>query len=327
MRLRALSSVMIVGGAVVALAACQPSKPASPPGAMLAWAYPKAPEAPLPAYPTGEIRVAGSDVVYDGDALNKGAGPPDWFPQSHPAAPQAVAKGRPGVLACAECHQIGGGGYLGTPNIAGLPAAYIVQQVREFREGRRKSWEAGRPATQEMIATAKKVTDPELEAAAAYYAALPYGPRYRVVEGDTGPAVTSNHYGWTDLAPGKPAQPLNGQVVEVAEDEARMNIADPNSGVVIYAPSGSKARGEALARSGGANGQACSACHGAGLKGSPVAPPLAGRSAAYLARQLLDIKTGTRAGPAVTQMQGPANGLSDEQIRDLAVYLASLPPA
>ena len=63
-----------------------------------------------------------------------------------------------------------------------------------------------------------------------------------------------------------------------------------------------------------------------GPVGSPVAPPLAGRSAAYLARQLLDIKTGARNGPLAAQMQGPARGLNDEEIRDLAVYAASLKP-
>lgn len=326
MRPRALSSWMIIGGAMAALAACQPAKRIPPPGASLAWAYPTAPNAPLPPYPKGELRVPGSGVVYQGEALNNGAGPPDWFPANHPPAPPSVAKGRKDVLACAECHQIEGGGYLGTPNLSGLPADYIVQQVREFREGRRKSWLAGWPNSSEMIAIARKATDEEVAAAAAYYAALPYKPRYRVVEGDTAPAHKPDHYGWFDRVPGQPPQPLNGQVIELAEDEARMLIADPNSGVVVYAPTGSIAAGAALVRSGGPGGQACTSCHGPGLKGSTIAPPLAGRSAAYLARQLLDIKTGTRGGPAVTQMQGPARGLSDAQIRDLAVYAASLTP-
>lgn len=325
MRLGAVSSMMILGGAMLCLAACQP-KPAAAPGALLGWAYPQGVKVNLPPYPAGPQHIPGSAVTYTGEALNKGAGPPDWFPASHPPAPEVVAQGRKGLMACAECHQIGGGGSLGSPNLAGLSEDYIIQQVREFREGRRTSWKANWPTNQDMIKVAKTVTDEELAAAAAYYAALPYKPRVRVVEGETAPATRPNYYGWLDLDTGKPPQPLNGQVIEVAEDWPRMLLADPNAVIVVHAPIGATARGRALAESGGGNGQACAACHGPGLKGSPVAPPLAGRSAAYLARQLLDIKTGARHGPSVSQMQGPARGLDDEEIRDLAVYAASLRP-
>ncbi len=326
MRLRALSSLMIVGGALIALAACQPAKPTSPPGAQLAWAYPKGPKAPLPPYPAGELHVPGSKVTYTGEALNNGAGPPDWFPESHPPAPQSVAKGGKDVLGCAECHRIGGDGYIGTADLAGLKADYIVQQVQEFRAGRRRSWEANRPANEEMINVARKVSDADLQAAADYYAALPRKAHIRVIEGDTAPTVHGSFFGWMEVTPGQPARPLNGQVVEIAEDWSRMLLADPNSPVVIHAPVGTLASGEALVRSGGPGGQACGSCHGPAMKGSTIAPPLAGRSAAYLARQLLDIKTGARSGPAVGQMLSPTRELSDEQIRDISVYLASLAP-
>ncbi|WP_297511966.1 c-type cytochrome [uncultured Caulobacter sp.] len=325
MRSRALSSVMILGGALIALLACQ-QQPKASPGAQLAWAYPKGPKEDLPPYPAGELHVPGSTVTYTGEALNKGGGPPDWFPQNHPPAPQIVAKGRDGVTACAECHRIGGDGYNGTTDLAGLKAEYIVQQIQEFRSGRRHSWEAGRPAVEEMIGIARKVSDADAQAAAAYFSALPRIPHTRVVEGDTAPAARGSYYGWMQPVPGQPARPLNGQVVELDADWNRALLADPNSPLVIYAPVGSTAAGEALVRSGGPNGQACSACHGPSLKGSAIAPPLAGRSAAYLARQLLDIKTGARSGPAVAQMQGPAQGLDDTQIRDIAVYAASLTP-
>lgn len=325
MRLQSCSAILIMGGAVAALAACQQPKPAAAPGALLAWAYPHGPKTPLPSYPAGELRVPGSTVTYTGEVLNKGDVQPDWFPKSHPPAPQIVDKGRDGVI-CAECHRIGGDGYMGTVDLAGLKADYIVQQVHEFRAGRRHSWEANREATGEMIKVAQRVSDADLQAAAAYYASLPRTAHVRVIEGDTAPASRPDYYGWTDRVPGQPPQPLKGQVVEVAEDEARMLLADPNSPLLVYAPTGSKARGQALVRSGGPNGQACGSCHGPALQGSTIAPPLAGRSAAYLARQLLDIKTGARGGPAVAQMQGPARDLSDEQIRDIAVYAASLTP-
>ena len=108
MRLSAVSATMILGGAVLCLAACQP-KPTAAPGALLGWAYPQGQKSNLPPYPAGPQRIPGSAVTYTGEALNKGAGPPDWFPDSHPPAPEVVAQGRKGLMACAECHQIGGG--------------------------------------------------------------------------------------------------------------------------------------------------------------------------------------------------------------------------
>jgi cytochrome c553 len=77
--------------------------------------------------------------------------------------------------------------------------------------------------------------------------------------------------------------------------------------------------------------QACAACHGATAQGNPAlgAPALAGQGAAYLERQLQHFKTGVRgADPRDTQgaqMKAMAGGLSDEDIRVLAGYLAALP--
>jgi cytochrome c553 len=53
---------------------------------------------------------------------------------------------------------------------------------------------------------------------------------------------------------------------------------------------------------------------------------LAGRSPAYLARELWDIKSGARNGAAVAQMEAPAKGLSAAQVRDVAAYIGSLDP-
>ncbi len=103
-------------------------------------------------------------------------------------------------------------------------------------------------------------------------------------------------------------------------------MSDPHVGVVVYAPPGSKARGAAVVQTGGGAGQPCRSCHGADLKGLGEAPPLAGRSAAYLARELWDIKSGARSGPAVALMQAPAKGLNAAQVRDVAAYLSSLEP-
>ncbi len=313
----------LVAGALAALTACQP-KPVTT--AELGWAYPSAPEASLPQAPPGVYRLPGSPLSVSAAELNSHT--PDWFPGDHPKPPISVSQGRkPGPEPCSNCHNYNGAGFIGVPDLAGLPAAYIVQQVHEFRAGRRKSTQANRPNVMVMTGIAKQVSEPDLAAAAAYYAGLKRPRWYRLVETTTVPKTIPDHYGWRDLDPKGGVEPIGGRIIELPEDAHRMFwMSDPHVGVVVYAPPGSVASGAAVAHSGGGAGQPCTGCHGADLRGLGEAPPLAGRSAAYLARELWDIKSGARGGPAVALMQAPAKGLSATQVRDVAAYLSSLPP-
>ncbi|MEW6727861.1 MAG: c-type cytochrome [Pseudomonadota bacterium] len=76
------------------------------------------------------------------------------------------------------------------------------------------------------------------------------------------------------------------------------------------------------APSGQTIGFTCFACHGDMGKGTATIPPLAGRSAESLYEQLIAFKTGKR--PA-TVMDRHAKGYSDEELRAVAEYFASLP--
>jgi cytochrome c553 len=77
------------------------------------------------------------------------------------------------------------------------------------------------------------------------------------------------------------------------------------------------ARGQQLAAT-------CIACHSAdGSRGLPANPILQGQHAAYLVKQLNEYKSGRRANAI---MQGMAATLSDEDIRHVSAYYASLPP-
>ena len=68
----------------------------------------------------------------------------------------------------------------------------------------------------------------------------------------------------------------------------------------------------------------CTLCHGpAGVSANPSMPSLAGQQAQYLANQIKAFKIGLRA--EVT-MYPYVQGLSDQDIADLAVYYAALPP-
>ncbi|KMO11706.1 hypothetical protein SQ03_26335 [Methylobacterium platani JCM 14648] len=66
--------------------------------------------------------------------------------------------------------------------------------------------------------------------------------------------------------------------------------------------------------------QACLACHGEAL--AEGAPPIAGHSSNYIQLQLVFFRAGRRKNEI---MQGVAEGLSDNDIRALGKYFASLP--
>lgn len=79
-------------------------------------------------------------------------------------------------------------------------------------------------------------------------------------------------------------------------------------------------RGLSLIRS-----RSCQACHGAALTGKDLVPRLSGQGEAYLASQLAAFKAGRRHDPSGA-MNGVAATLSDEDVRALASYLASIAP-
>ncbi|MGF1607394.1 MAG: c-type cytochrome [Rhodothalassiaceae bacterium] len=78
--------------------------------------------------------------------------------------------------------------------------------------------------------------------------------------------------------------------------------------------------------------QACADCHGAAAEGKPPlqAPPLAGQSPWYLARQLRLFSQGVRgfdaADTAGRMMADASTGLDAAAADDLAAYLAALSP-
>src|ERR1700722_4299145 len=105
----------------------------------LPWAYPVAPQVPPNPNPPPPDPPAlhvpnsskGQTGAQDGDRFN----PPDWHPESHAALPDVVAHGRrEDVRACALCHLPAGTGHSESSSLAGLPAKYIEQQVRDMTD-------------------------------------------------------------------------------------------------------------------------------------------------------------------------------------------------
>jgi cytochrome c553 len=92
------------------------------------------------------------------------------------------------------------------------------------------------------------------------------------------------------------------------------------AGVVVIAQ-GAMAAGNADA--GKDKAAACAACHGAdGNSAAPNFPKLAGLGEKYLAKQMNDIKAGTRP---VVEMTGQLDNLSEQDIEDVAAFFSSQP--
>jgi cytochrome c553 len=298
------------------------AKPINP----LAWAYPTAPqiEENTESSDKNIYTVPGSDLRLTRAQIEDYFDPVDWRPQDHAPMPAVVAHGTPPAdLPCADCHMPNGQGVHGAVNLAGLSADYITAQVKEFAAGNRTSFISDRPAITLMVAAAKRIDADQLKAAATYYASLRFRPWIRVVESDEVPRTRPNHYGWLDIVKGH--QLIKGRIIEVPEDPARNDIYDPGSGFIAYVPIGAPASGRRLADGDDRRIPKCTGCHGDGLHGA-TAPPLAGRSPSYLARQLWDIKKGARHGSTVAPMRAVVAEMTPKDIVLLSAYLASLSP-
>jgi cytochrome c553 len=275
---------------------------------------------------TSPKKLAGSDREFTLAQIRDGFGPADWFPGDHPQMPEIVAHGRrPEIRACALCHLPTGKGRPENAPVSGYPAAYFIQQMNDFKNGKRKSAEPRKGNTNVMIAIAKAMTDDEIKAAAEYFGAMPWTPWVKVVETDMVPK-TRIAGGLFIALDGGEKEPIGNRIIEVPENaEQSETYRNPRSGFIAYVPPGSIKKGEALATSNGKT-VACGSCHGADLKGLGPVPGLAGRSPSYLVRQMYDMKVGARNGLWTPLMMKVVSGLSDDDMLAVAAYAASLKP-
>jgi cytochrome c553 len=317
--MRALASSVVVAVAVIGIVRAQ--APAPPP-----WAYtvnpppaPGAKPAPPPADTTPRT-VPGSTVSLTVAQTRDAYNPPDWHPAAHPPMPASVAHGRPKEMrACGFCHLVNGQGRPENASLAGLPAAYIVQQMADFKNGDRKSAEPRMGPPNAMIQDAKAATDDDIRTAAAYFSSFAFRKWIRVVEAKEVPKTRIA--GSMHVPDGEGTEPLGQRIIELPEDLRRTELRDAASGFVAYVPPGSIKKGEALFKSG-----ACGTCHGADLKGLGPVPPLAGRSPSYTVRQLFDMQQGVRKGAWSPLMQAAVETLTIDEMIALAAFTSSREP-
>jgi cytochrome c553 len=316
---------------VFSISAAAQNQPVSGPQTTPPWAYAVNPPAAPGAQPTRDNaaleHVPGSSVAFTIAQVRDLFNPPDWYPGDHPPMPDVVAHGRrPDVRACGYCHLPNGQGRPENASLAGLPAAYIAQQMADYKNGLRKSSEPrmGPPAT--MLVIGKNANDDEVKAAAEYFSSLKLRPWIRVVESST---VPKTHVAGSMLvaSEGGGKEPIGQRVIEMAEDLERTELRDSKSGFVAYVPPGSIKKGQVLVTTGGAGKTIrCAICHGGDLKGLGNVPSIAGRSPSYIVRQLYDIQKGARNGPWAQLMKEAVAKLTIDDMVLIAAYTSSRTP-
>ena len=301
-------------------ARCEDSPPA--------WAYPVNPPEFKPTPDDGKPRqVPNSAMSYTVSQTRDRFFAPDWHPGDHPQMPEIVARGRkPDVFACGFCHRADGPGGPENASLAGLSAAYIKQQMADFKNGLRKTSVPGRGPPQLMVSIAKAASDEEVQASAEYFAALKPSPHIKVVETSTVPKTYVAGWFLADANNGE-REPIGSRIIEVPEDVVQFENRDSHSQFIAYVPAGSIKKGHDLAAVGSAGpATQCTVCHGPSLTGLADVPGIAGRSPSYIVRQLYDFKQGARIGRGAELMRPVVEGLTLDNMLALAAYAASLPP-
>jgi cytochrome c553 len=234
--------------------------------------------------------------------------------------PEVVASGRqPNVYACGFCHRASGTGGPENADIAGLPVAYFIQQMQDYRTGKRSTALPDRIPQAWMISLAKAVNDDEIKAAAEYFAAIKPKKLVDVVETETVPKPTVA--GWFFITKNDEREPIGMRIIETPAEVGRFVNRDARVRFTAYVPPGSVAAGRGLAAK---PEIACAACHGENLTGTEVVPGIAGRSPTYIFRQLYEYRHGFRAAPESKPMIDVVRSLNEVDFLALAAYLGTL---
>ncbi|MCB1204882.1 MAG: c-type cytochrome [Verrucomicrobiae bacterium] len=304
----------------------------------LAWAYAIELEKPPPlaeddkkhGLPDTPLTFTRDEILGRIDGVMFQGPPADWYPGDHPKMPEIYAKGDPSrkIIACALCHYPNGKGKAENAPPAGQDARYLAQQLREFQSGVRKCADPRKSNYQLMIDTAKGMTEEEIRQCADYLESMKWTKWIEVVETDMVPKTYLRGGLHIPIeGEGAGTEPIGKRIVETpADSHATEFLRDPRSGFVAYVPKGSLEKGAALVYGGGAGKTLqCMICHGPDLNGIGNIPGIASRSPSYLARQLNDMKQGTRHGEMAALMVPVVANLTSEDILNITAFLASLP--
>jgi cytochrome c553 len=313
----------LAAGAIAAGAFAQ-DKPSTPAATPPLWAWP----GNQPAKPADKDKIetiAGSTEKFNEVQIKDRTTAVDWFPKGHPAMPAAVKGGQSPKFACGYCHLPEGPGRTESADVAGMPADYLYRQLLDMKAGARSMMDPHYGPQGNMIITAKSWSDAELREAADYFTKLKFTQRVKVIEAAEAPKTRPNAFVY-EFEEG-PKEALGDRIIEGPDNFEGFEKRDHRVTFTAYVPVGSVARGAVLAKGDAAKGlPACESCHGPGLKGGTIAPPIAGRYPTGVFRQLYAFKTGSRNGSASGFMKPMVASLSEKDMIALAAYVGTLKP-
>jgi len=273
----------------------------------------------------------GSSQRYTLSEIDDKYNAPDWFPDRHAPMPKIVRHGKgKKVWACASCHLASGMGHPESARLAGLSSEYMQAQMRAFATGERKDYSG------HMNRMAPLMTSHEIKEVSDWFAQLKPIRWYDVFENKMVPQtvidktrmrIEVQHADMPENMAGFEA--IAGRIIELPKDLQRVKLRSPNDGFVAYVKPGSIGDGRRLANTGNGSGAPCVTCHGVGLRGTAIAPNIAGLSPIYVVRQLHGFKLGARKGTDADKgqmMSLVSKSLSSDEIYALAAYIATLSP-
>lgn len=293
------------------------------------WAYPACVAKTEATGADGDrpLAVPGSTMHFTAAQIKSWSKASDWFPHEHEPMPAILASAKtPAGIACAYCHLPDGSGRPENSKLAGLPAAYILDQVSALKARERRAAQSDWAPTGFMVQAVENLSAEDLRAAAEYFSRQKAVSWVKVIETDE---VPHHQLGCFIHVPSEgPAEPLGLRIVELPSNVELFEHRDPHTEYFAYVPKGSIERGRLLAQRGGGRTQACQTCHGEGLRGAVnlPGPPLAGRFPGYLFRQLYGFQTAARKGGASAAMAVVVAHLSQADMIDLAAFAAVLSP-
>src|SRR5271163_1392664 len=209
--------------AVAALLLAATATTAQQPEKLPIWAYPGH-FSSSPVKGTEVEHLPGSKASYTRAEINEIWVVPDWYPDGHPPMPEVVAHGRkPDVYSCGHCHLPNGQGRPENASVAGLPAAYIIEQMADFKNGSRKGSDPDMLSVTHMVSLSKSTSDEDVKAAAAYFSSITLKPWIRVVEVDQVPK-TRPAGGMMVVMDGGATEPIGDRVIEVSENVEKTEL-------------------------------------------------------------------------------------------------------
>src|SRR5262249_57155231 len=114
-------------------------------------------------------------------------------------------------------HLVDGSGRPKKAPPAGLPAAYIMRQLNDFKNDLRHSSDPRKGNSNTMVMLSKAMTTDEMRAAAEYFAAVTWRPHVDVIETDIVPKTRIQGELFIPTAK-ELTEPIGNRIIEVPAD-------------------------------------------------------------------------------------------------------------